>query len=36
MYRARILGLGYYIPEKVVTNKDLEAYLNYIKNYRFE
>ena len=28
MYRSKIAGMGYYIPEKVVTNQDLAAIMN--------
>jgi 3-oxoacyl-[acyl-carrier-protein] synthase-3 len=27
MYRSKISGIGHYVPENVVTNKDLEAYM---------
>ncbi len=28
MYNSRIVGIGHYVPDNVVTNKDLEAYMD--------
>ena len=28
MNRSKIAGIGYYVPERVVTNKELEKYMD--------
>ena len=28
MVKSRIIGMGYYVPERIVTNKELETYMD--------